>query len=96
MVVILAMGDPLGPELLPFLCFMSTLKLLILKVLMHMEPGRYLIFFLIKFPVECRRSHVWRPNFDPDYYHFYKCDHFGNKCPACPGSYRPWGGLRPP
>jgi len=25
------------------------------------NPGRYLIFFLIKFPFECRRNHVWVP-----------------------------------
>ena len=66
------------PELWPFACFMSTLKLLILKILKHMRstnPGRYLIFFLIKFPFECHRNHVWRPIFDPSYDHFYKCDH---------------------
>ena len=44
-----------------------------------MGPGRYLIFFLLKFPVECRRNHVWRLIFDSSYDHFYKCDHFGNK-----------------
>ena len=26
-----------------------------------MDPGRYLIFYLIKFPVECRQNHVWGP-----------------------------------
>ena len=43
---------------------MSTLKLLLFEILMHMRstnPGRYLIFFLIKFPFECRQNHVWRP-----------------------------------
>ena len=25
------------------------------------NPGRYLIFFLVKFPVECRQNHVWGP-----------------------------------
>ena len=29
------------------------------------NPGRYLIFFLIKFPVEWRQNHVWEPIFDP-------------------------------
>ena len=24
-------------------------------------PGRYLIFFLVKFHVECRQNHVWGP-----------------------------------
>ena len=69
------MGDPLGPELSLFFGFMSTLKLLILKIVMHMRstnPGRYLIFFLIKFPVECRYNHVWGPIFDPSYDHIYK------------------------
>ena len=45
-----------------------------------MGPGKYLIFFLIKFPFECRQNHVWGPICDPSYDHFYKCDHFGNKC----------------
>ena len=35
------------------------------------NPGRYLIFLLIKFPGLI---------FDPSYDYFYKCDHFGNKC----------------
>ena len=43
-----------------------------------MDPKRYLIFFLIKFPVECRQNHVWGPSFDPSYDHIYKCVHFGN------------------
>ena len=38
--------------------------------------GRYLIFFLMKFPVECRQNHVWRPIFDPSYDHIYKNVHF--------------------
>ena len=28
-----------------------------------MGPGRYLIFFLIKFPVKWRQNHVWGPIF---------------------------------
>ena len=44
--------------------------------------------FLIKFPVEWRQNHVKGPIFDPSYYHFYKCDHFGNKWHAGPGSYK--------
>ena len=39
-------------------------------------PGRYLIFFLGKFPVECRKNHVWGPIFDPSYDHIHKCDLF--------------------
>ena len=39
--------------------------------------GRWLIFFLVKFPVECRQNYVWGPIFDPSYDHIYKCDHFG-------------------
>ena len=42
-----------------------------------MDPKRYLIFFLIKFPTECHRNHVWGPIFDPNYDYIYKCDHFG-------------------
>ena len=34
-------------------------------------PGRYLIFFLVKVPVECRQNHVWGPIFVPSYDHFY-------------------------
>ena len=50
---------------------MSTLKFPILSILKHIRstnPGRYLIFFLIKFPVECR----WGPIFVPSYDHIYK------------------------
>ena len=36
--------------------------------------GRYLIFFLIKFPFECRQNHVWGPIFDLSYDHIHKCD----------------------
>ena len=36
------------------------------------NPGRYLIFFLIKFPVECRQNYVWRPIFDSSYDHIHK------------------------
>ena len=43
-----------------------------------MVPGRYLIFFLIKFPFEWRQNHVWGPIFDPSHDHIYKCVHFGN------------------
>ena len=35
------------------------------KYMRSTNPGRYLIFFLIKFPVECHQNHVWRPIFDP-------------------------------
>ena len=47
-------------------------------------PGRYLIFFLVKFPIECRQNHVWGPIFGPSYDHIYKNVHldkiltFGN------------------
>ena len=43
-----------------------------------MDPGRYLIFFVVKFPVECRQNHVWGPIFDPSHDHIYKCVHFKN------------------
>ena len=44
---------------------MSTPKFPILHILKQMRstnPGRYLIFFLVKFPVECRQNHVWGPS----------------------------------
>ena len=41
------------------------------------NPGRYLIFFLIKFPVECHQNHVWGRVFDSIYDNIYKCDYFG-------------------
>ena len=37
-------------------------------------------FCLIKFPIEWRQNHVWGPIFDLSYDHFYKYDHFVNKC----------------
>ena len=58
------MGDPIWPELWPFLCFCVTRQLPILKNFNYMRsinPGRYLIFCLIKFPFECHRNHVWKP-----------------------------------
>ena len=42
-----------------------------------MDPGRYLIFFLIKFPFEWRQNYVWGLIFDPSYVHIYKCDYLG-------------------
>ena len=41
-----------------------------------MAPRRYLIFFLVKFPVEWRQNHVWGPIFDPSYDHVFKSVHF--------------------
>ena len=41
------------------------------------NPGRYLIFLLIKFPIEWHQNHVWGTIFDPNYDHIYKCDYFG-------------------
>ena len=38
--------------------------------------GRWLIFFLVQFPVECRQNHVWEPLFDPSYDHILKYVHF--------------------
>ena len=43
---------------------------------MYMEVYRYLIFFLVKFPVEWRQNHVWEPIFGPSYDHIYKNVHF--------------------
>ena len=58
---------------------MSAPKFPILNKLKQMRstnPGRYLIFFLIKFPFECRQEHVWGPIFDPSYDHILKNKHF--------------------
>ena len=59
---------------------MSAVNSQILKKFNYVRsinPGRYLIFSLIKFPFECYRNHVWGPIFDPNYDHIYKCDYFG-------------------
>ena len=79
-------SDPWGPPETPF---MTTFVLYVnpqipniekMKYMRSTNPGRYLIFFLIKFPVECRQTHVWGSIVDPSYDHFYKCNNFGNKC----------------
>ena len=62
-----------------FCVFVSVLPSPILKKINYMRsinPRRYLIQILIKFPFECHRNHVWKPIFDPSYDNFYKCDHF--------------------
>ena len=41
-----------------------------------MGPRRYLIFFLMKFPIEWRQNHVWGCICDPSYDHIYKNIHF--------------------
>ena len=77
-------SDPWGPRGIPFMTifvfYVSTqLKFPILRKMKHMKstnPGRYIIFCLIKFPVEWCQNHVWGLIFDPSYNHFYKCDHF--------------------
>ena len=73
------MGDPIRPHSCPFLGFLSILPTPILKNFNYMKsinPGRYPIFLLIKFPFECHRNHVWGPIFDPSYDHIYKSVHF--------------------
>ena len=77
------LGPPGTPFMIIFLCFLSVLPSPILKSFKctrSINPGGYLIFFLIKLSVEWRQNHVWGPIFDPGSDHFYKCDHFGNKC----------------
>ena len=68
-------GGPPGARVMTMFV-LSTLKLLILKVLMYMEVygAREVSHLFAKFPVECRYNHVWGPIFDPSYDHFYKCD----------------------
>ena len=73
-------GTPYDPIYDHFCVFVSVLPSPILKNFNYMRsinPGRYLIFFLIKFPVEWRQNQVWGPIFDPSYDHIYKCDYFG-------------------
>ena len=77
------MGTPWDPSYDHFCVLCQTLKFPILNILKHMRstnPGRYLIFFLVRIPVECRQNRVWGLIFEPSYEHFYKGDHFGNKC----------------
>ena len=73
-------GTPYDPSYDHFCVFVSAVNSPILINFKHMRfinPGRYLIFFLIKFPVEWCQNHVWAPIFDISYDHIYKCDYFG-------------------
>ena len=72
-----------GPHMTPFMTifvfFLSILPTPILKNFNYMisiNLGRYPIKFLIKFPFECHRNHVWGSIFDPSYDNIYKCDYF--------------------
>ena len=72
-------GPPGTPFMTIFVFYVNPLKLPILNILKQMgstNPGRYLILFLIKLPVEWRQNHVWGPIFDPSYDHIYKSIHF--------------------
>ena len=40
------------------------------------NPRRYLISFLVKFPVQWRQNHVWGPICVPSYDHIHKNIHF--------------------
>ena len=89
-------SDPWGPPRIPFMTicvFYVNPQIPILKILKHMRstnPGRYLIFLLIKFPFEWRQNHVWGPIFDPSYDHIYKNIHFC-KCKGREGKGRKGG-----
>ena len=71
-------SDPWGLPGIPFITifvFYVNSQIPILNILKQMRstnPGRYLIFCLIKFPFECRRNHVWGPIFEPSYEHIHK------------------------
>ena len=75
-------SDPWGPpgtRVMTIFVFYVNPQVPNIENLKHMRstnPGRYLIVFLIKFPIECRQHHVWRPIFDPSYDHVYKSVHF--------------------
>ena len=73
-----------GPHMIPFMtifvCFFINPPIPNIEKFQLYEvykSGGYLILFLIKFPFECHRNHVWKPIFDPCYDHFHKCEHFG-------------------
>ena len=74
-------SDPWGPLETPF---MTIFVFFVNPQIPNIEkneacgsttPGRYLIFFFIKFLFECRRNYVWRSIFDPSYDHIYKNIH---------------------
>ena len=72
-------GTPYDQSYDHFCVFVSPVNSPILinfKYMRSINPGRYLITFLIKFPFECHRNHVWGSIFDPCYDHVYKCDYF--------------------
>ena len=56
-------SDPWGPPGPPFMTifvfYVSPFPILnTLKQMRYTNPGRYFIFFIIKFPFECRQNHV--------------------------------------
>ena len=55
-------GGPHMSRVMIFLCFCVSRQLPNIEkiqIYRSINPGRYLIFFLIKFPVECHWNHVW-------------------------------------
>ena len=74
--------DPWGPPGTPFMTafvFYVNPQAPNIETMKHMRstnPGRYLIIFLIKFPVAWRQNHVWGAIFGLSYDHIYKNIHF--------------------
>ena len=71
-------SDPWGPPGTPFITiFVFYVNPQIFNI-EHFEANEVYKsrevshFFLIKFPLECRRNHVWGPIFDPSYDHIQK------------------------
>ena len=60
------------------LCWGSTFSTQFLFQLVWRSTGteRYLILFLVKFPVDCRQNHVWGCIVDPSYDNIYKNMYF--------------------
>ena len=59
-------SDPWGPpgtRVMTICVFYVNPQIPNIEILKHMtstNPGRYLIFFIIKFPFEWRQNHVWK------------------------------------
>ena len=70
------MGDPPGTRVLTIFVFYVNPQIPNIEYSEVYEglqaPGRYLIFFLVKFPVEYRQNHVWGPMCVPSYDDFFK------------------------
>ena len=64
-------GGPPGTQVITIFVFYVSAQIPNIEYF-EVYGGRYLIFFLVKFPVDCRQNHVWGPIFVPSYDHLYK------------------------